>query len=162
MRAFTHLNALLSALAVAAAPNQARQAVSGQHGTIVSPTADSSISPGEDFSFDYRQRNWCNAGYSPITVWLTDYEPTTTDLDSNGRFPEGHYTYFFGNFVKPNFGLPPLSGTPLPPSTLNLPALDGIVSGGTLYLSVVELGRDCPPGGVPPQYALTETSLVVQ
>ncbi|ESK89951.1 hypothetical protein Moror_749 [Moniliophthora roreri MCA 2997] len=165
MRPLTYALPLLSALAAIAAPSpnlEARQVQPNQHGTIISPSADSLVSSGGTFDFNYRQSNWCNAGYSPITVWLTDYEPVAANLTTTGVFPEGAYTFFFGSFLEPNFGLPPLSGNPPPPSTLTLPTVDGVVSGGKLYLAVVETANTCPPRNVPPQYALTKTSLVLQ
>ncbi|KAF5353113.1 hypothetical protein D9758_008782 [Tetrapyrgos nigripes] len=137
--------------------------ISAQHGTLVEPTGLTTVLSGVDFSFDYLNSNWCHDGYSPISVWLTDYQPTGTDVNAtSGTFDEGKFTYFFGNFLIPNFGIPVLPGSTPPPPTLTMPDLSGQFSaGGTLFLSVIETARDCPPGNVPPQYGLTEAALVM-
>jgi hypothetical protein len=96
-------------------------------------------------------------------VWLTDYVPTTSSLNSTGEFPDGEYSYYFGSYLIPNFGLPVLSGSTPPPSNLTFPVLPSVTTGDVFYLSVVETGTDCPPGiNIPPRYWLTtDTTMVV-
>lgn len=81
-----------------------RQVTSNQ-GTINAPTSGTLVSSNSSFPFSYSDRNWCEDGYSPVSVWLTDYEPTTTNLNATGQFPEGEFTHFFGPFTNPNFGM---------------------------------------------------------
>ncbi|KAL0569433.1 hypothetical protein V5O48_012537 [Marasmius crinis-equi] len=148
---------LLSLGALAAPSLEVRQ-ITNNHGSIQSPASGSLVSSGSSFDFKYNQADWCHDGYSPFTVWLTDSAPSAANVNSTGGFSEGTYTYFFGQFLAANFGLPPMS--PVAPTSLTLPAMNGRAQGTQMYLSVIETARDCPPGGVPPQYALTTTPLV--
>jgi hypothetical protein len=160
----TTLVLLYGALFACAAPRSdiaARQAQSG-HGTLAAPSSGLTIAEGSDFPFTFHDVNWCEDGYSPISVWLTDYAPAASNLNSTGQFPEGQYTYYFGEYLIPNFGLPPLEGNNPPPSTLTLPELESLAKGDKVYLSVVETGTNCPPGtNIPPQYELTNVSITI-
>ncbi|EIM80097.1 uncharacterized protein STEHIDRAFT_162983 [Stereum hirsutum FP-91666 SS1] len=138
-----------------------RQVTSNQ-GTINAPTSGYLVSSNSSFPFSYSDRNWCEDGYSPVSVWLTDYEPTTTNLNATGQFPEGSYTRYFGLYTNPNFGLSPLSGSPAPPPSLSFPETDEATLDATplWWLSVVETATNCPPGlHIPPQYGLTSVQL---
>jgi len=129
-------------------------------GTLSSPSNGLVVATGDSFSFAYEDSNWCEDGYSEITVWITDYAPTTANLNSTGEFDV--YSYYYGAYLIPNFGLSELSGYSLPPSSLVLPEMSGIVSGDEVYLAVVETGAACPPGvDIPPQYRVTDASIVV-
>ncbi|KAK7434638.1 hypothetical protein VKT23_020104 [Stygiomarasmius scandens] len=141
-----------------------RRQISSQHGTLVAPTTGDQVTSGGTVPFQYADSNWCHNGYTPIGVWLTDYQPTTADVNTTtGVFDEGKFAHFFGNFLVPNFGLPVLTGSTPPPSSLTLPDMSGsFAEGSELFLAVVETANSCPPGvGVPPQYGLTGTSLVL-
>ncbi|THU96610.1 hypothetical protein K435DRAFT_839029 [Dendrothele bispora CBS 962.96] len=140
-----------------------RRQISSQHGTLNAPTNGVEVSSGGDFPFQYLDSNWCHDGYTPISVWLTDYEPTRTDVNTtSGTFDEGKFTHFFGDFLVPNFGLPQLQGSTSPPSSLTLPDVSGsFVEGSELYLAVIETATDCPPGGVPPQYGLAVANMIL-
>ncbi|KAF9259853.1 hypothetical protein L218DRAFT_873613 [Marasmius fiardii PR-910] len=116
------------------------------HGTIVTPTTGSSVSSGETFDFKYIQSDWCHDGYSPVSIYLTSYAPTNANLNSTGGLSDGDYTYFFGDFFAANFGLPNIS--PAVPSSLTLPALNGVADGSQLFIAVIETARDCPPVSV--------------
>jgi len=153
---------VLSAFAAisAASPTILPRQVTGNHGTIVSPVSETTVSSGESFPFSYADSNWCEDGYTPLTVWLTDYAPTTANLNSTGQFPDGEYFYYFGEYLQGNFGLPPLSGSTPPPSTLTTPDISAYTVGTALYLAVVETATDCPPRNQPPQYGLATTALV--
>lgn len=74
-------------------------------GTISSPSTGLVVPAGNSFPFSYEDSNWCEDGYSQITVWLCDYDPTTANLDSTGEFSDGDYTYYFGAYLIPNFGM---------------------------------------------------------
>ncbi|KAJ8077767.1 hypothetical protein AAF712_009029 [Marasmius tenuissimus] len=147
------LSLSLFSLGAFGAPQLEARQITNQHGTISAPSSGSLVSSGSQFDFHYIQSDWCHDGYSPFTVWLTNYAPSTANVNSTGGFSEGDYTHFFGQFLAANFGLPPMS--PVPPASLTLPAMKDIAQGAQLYVSVIETARDCPPGGVPPQYALT-------
>ncbi|KAJ6549471.1 hypothetical protein B0H10DRAFT_1713642, partial [Mycena sp. CBHHK59/15] len=123
-----------------AAPNQPR-VISANHGTITAPTSGATVTSGASVSFTYQDSNWCEGGYSPITVWLTDYAPTTDTLNSTGQFTDA--TYYFGAYLIGNFGLPPI-GDPVPPATLTMPDISSYTSGSDMYLAVVETANNCP------------------
>ncbi|KAF7317161.1 hypothetical protein HMN09_00450900 [Mycena chlorophos] len=150
----------LLARAVAIAVEQ--RTVSTEHGTISAPTAGASAASGASIPFAYIDNNWCHDGYSTITVWLTDAEPTANDVNStSGELDDALYQ--FGTYLIPNFGLQNLPGSTPPPSTLTIPdlATSNIASGANLFLAVVETATACPPGiNIPPQYGLTTVSLV--
>ncbi|KAJ7690049.1 hypothetical protein B0H17DRAFT_936426 [Mycena rosella] len=155
-----HFSALLLAPVLAAfaaaAPNFPR-VISSSHGTIKQPTAETAVTSGASIPFSYQDSNWCEGGYSPITVWLLDYAPTTANLNSTGQFSDA--TYYFGAFLVGNFGLGPI-GNPVPPATLTMPDMSAFVSGSDMYLAVVETANNCPPGNQPLQYGMTSTQLI--
>ncbi|KAJ6510889.1 hypothetical protein C8R45DRAFT_965500 [Mycena sanguinolenta] len=144
---------LVSALVVAAAPNK-RNA-----GSIVAPTAGAAISSGSVIPFNYVDLNWCHEGYTPITVYLSETEPT--GLNATGGVTE--YIASFGPYLIPNFGLAPLPGWEVPPQSLTMPVISAFPHGSALYLSVVETAQagTCPPGNQPAQYQFSTTSLIV-
>ncbi|KAJ7628514.1 hypothetical protein FB45DRAFT_694631, partial [Roridomyces roridus] len=133
-----------------AAPGNLRlpRVIVSQHGTITQPTADSTtlpspLVPGTSFPFAYQDSNWCEGGYTPITVWLLDYAPTTGNLNATGQFTDALYSY--GLFLIPNFGLKPLPGSaPPPPATLTIPEVPESAIGSPMYLAVVETANTCP------------------
>ncbi|KAJ7220229.1 hypothetical protein GGX14DRAFT_354749, partial [Mycena pura] len=127
------------------------------HGTIISPSAGGLITGGVSIPFSYQDGNWCQDGYSPISVWLLDVPPTTANMNSTGQFPDAYY--YFGAFVLGNFGLPP-NGNPVPPATLPMPNLSAYRAGSEMYLAVVETANNCPPGNTPPQFGMTFTTLI--
>ncbi|KIK58177.1 hypothetical protein GYMLUDRAFT_171421 [Collybiopsis luxurians FD-317 M1] len=144
----TVVSGLALTTCVAAAPSSivARQVRSG-NGAFSAPTSGLVVTQGSSFPFAFQDSNWCEDGYSPIAVWLTNYAPTTSNLNSTGQFPEGQYSYYFGQYLVPNFGLPAMTGS-APPSTLVLPELPDLTTGEEVYLAVVETGTNCPPVGV--------------
>ncbi|KAJ7470774.1 hypothetical protein FB451DRAFT_321232 [Mycena latifolia] len=149
---------LLAAFAAASAvPHIARTIVSN-HGTITQPTAGLEISSAASIPFSYQDSNWCEGGYTPITVWLLDFAPTTANLNATGQFVDA--AYYFGPFLIGNFGLPPIGPTPVPPATLTMPDLSEYAPGSAMYLAVVETANNCPPGNQPLQYGMTSTPLV--
>ncbi|KAF9071777.1 hypothetical protein BDP27DRAFT_1262003, partial [Rhodocollybia butyracea] len=131
-------------------------------GILSSPSSGLVVAAGASFPFAYQDSNWCEDGYSQITVWLTGYSPTTSSLNSTGEFDEGEFTYYFGSYLIPNFGLSVLPGSIPPPSSLVFPTIPAIVTGDEVYLTVVETGDNCPPGlNVPPEYEVTGSLIVV-
>ncbi|KAJ7040576.1 hypothetical protein C8F04DRAFT_888889, partial [Mycena alexandri] len=100
------------------------------------PVAGTAITTGTSIPFNYVDLNPCHAGYTPITVWLTDAVPTA--LDGSGDLPAGTFIEEFGSFLIGNFGLPPLAGFSVPPSSLVIPDISGHSSGSALYSTVVE------------------------
>ncbi|KAJ7163881.1 hypothetical protein C8R43DRAFT_989059 [Mycena crocata] len=131
--------------------------ITAHHGTISQPTKGFVAASGAAVPFSYGDSNWCQGGYTPITVWLLDSEPTTTNLNATGQFPDA--TYYFGSYLMGNFGLPPI-GNPVPPATLTMPDVSGFVTGSELYLAVVETANNCPPGNTPAQYGMTSAMIV--
>ena len=69
---------------------------------ISSPSAGALITGGVSIPFSYQDGNWCQDGYSPISVWLLNVPPTTANMNSMGQFPDAYY--YFGAFVIGNFG----------------------------------------------------------
>ncbi|KAJ7672247.1 hypothetical protein DFH06DRAFT_926012, partial [Mycena polygramma] len=130
--------------------------ISSSHGTITQPTGGTVATSGSTIPFSYKDSNWCEGGYSPITVWLLDYAPTTANLNSTGQFPDA--AYYFGPFLINNFGLPPMN--PVAPATLSLPDLSAYTAGSEIYLAVVESANTCPPGNQPTQYGMTSTQII--
>ncbi|KAJ7328714.1 hypothetical protein DFH08DRAFT_633147, partial [Mycena albidolilacea] len=129
-------------------------------GSITEPVAGTSISTGASIPFSYADSNWCHEGYTPITIWLSATAPTS--LNATGQLPEGTYIQYFGEYLIGNFGLAPLPGHPVPPTSVTIPDISGYSAGSTLFLSVVETAQagECPPGnGVPAQYEFTTVSL---
>ena len=103
--------ALLSVLAssaistgVTAASLKLRQIVDPEHGVTVQPPEGSGIVPGATFPFEYENRNFCESGYSAISVYLSTTAPTSTDVTSDGTLTEGSFVFHFGDFLIPNFG----------------------------------------------------------
>ncbi|KAJ3992595.1 hypothetical protein F5050DRAFT_1579296 [Lentinula boryana] len=159
--ATTVFTILCGALYACSTPLSSRQVESG-HGILSAPTSGIVVAQGSSFPFEFRDSNWCEDGYSPIAVWLTDYAPSASSLNSTGQFAEGGYTYYFGSYLIPNFGLPVLSGSIPPPSSLVFPVSSDLSVGDEVYLAVVETGNNCPPGlNVPPQYELSAISMTV-
>ncbi|KAJ3794846.1 hypothetical protein GGU11DRAFT_794464 [Lentinula aff. detonsa] len=93
-----------NALYACSTPLSSRQVESG-HGILSAPTSGIVVAQGSSFPFEFRDSNWCEDGYSPIAVWLTDYAPSASSLNSTGQFAEGGYTYYFGSYLIPNFGM---------------------------------------------------------
>ncbi|KAI0638935.1 hypothetical protein C8Q77DRAFT_1213661 [Trametes polyzona] len=148
--------AVLAPLTSAVSVPTKRQIVVPAHGTTVNPAEGSTITPGASFAFKYENIDFCESGYSPISVYLSTSPPTAADVTSGGELSEGSFVYRFGDFLIANFGLPPM-GTP-PPPTLTAPTLDGVADGTTLYFSVVETYRDCP-GGIELEFGLETTTV---
>ncbi|KAJ6577537.1 hypothetical protein B0H19DRAFT_985144 [Mycena capillaripes] len=155
MRFSASLLAPLFAAVALAAPNVPR-VISTNHGTIAHPTSGTVLTSGATFSFSYQDSNWCEGGYTPITVWLLDSAPTTANLNSTGQFPDA--TYYFGAYLIANFGLPAMN--PVPPATLTMPDVSGFAVGSAMYLAVVETANNCPPGNQPAQYGMTSTQMI--
>ncbi|KAK7028498.1 hypothetical protein R3P38DRAFT_2936793 [Favolaschia claudopus] len=136
----------------------------GSAGSIIEPPAQLPVTSGDVIPFTYVNSNWCNEGYTPITVYLSESEPAPGTLNGTGGFPEGTYTTFFGQFLIPNYGLKPLPGSVIVPETLTIPTIAHLDVGSKIFLSVVEtaLAGACPPGsGVPAEYRFTTTDLIV-
>ncbi|KAK7032756.1 hypothetical protein R3P38DRAFT_3352079 [Favolaschia claudopus] len=155
-----HFSVLLTSLfaAFAAAVPNVPRVISSNHGALTAPLTGTLVAPGETFSFAYQDSNWCEGGYTPITVWLLDYAPTTANLNATGQFTDA--TYYFGPFLIGNFGLPPIGPNPVPPSTLTMPDLSSRAAGSELYVAVVETANNCPPGNQPLQYGLTSAKVI--
>jgi len=142
-----------------------RQDVVPTHGDIDAPAQSASIAPGATFDFDFESVNYCESGYEPITVYLFANEPDVSDMNTDGSFPESAYLYEFGQWLIPNFGLPPQQDPPPPPSNLTMPDFSqastnaATYSDATFYLSVVETYLDCP-GDVAKEFGITTTSIV--
>ncbi|RPD59455.1 hypothetical protein L226DRAFT_574470 [Lentinus tigrinus ALCF2SS1-7] len=131
-------------------------------GTIVSPSAGSTIVPAVDFAFDYATSNWCESAFTPFTVYLTQgAEPPSFDnVTTDGTLADGSYLYNLGKFTVSNFGLP-LSAGDAPPSTLNVPAdVLQVLDGTQPYLSVVQEFDGCP-GHITTEYSLTFVAITV-
>ncbi|KAJ7036850.1 hypothetical protein C8F04DRAFT_1094584 [Mycena alexandri] len=156
MRFSTSLLVPCFAALALAVPNVPR-VISSNHGTIVEPTSGVVATTEGSLPFSYKDSNWCEAGYSPISVWLLDYAPTTANLNATGQFTDA--AYYFGAFLIGNFGLPPLSGSPSPPTTLTLPDLSQYGAGSSMYIAVVETATTCPPGNQPAQYGLASVEI---
>ncbi len=129
-------------------------------GPIVQPASNTTLTPGQPFDFNYTFRNSCESGYSTISVFLLENQPTPNDVTSFGNFTD--FLYSYGNFMIPNFGgfmskylyqiihssmagLPPqnLPNFPPPPATLSAPTLAG-EDGKEVYFVVVEWYSGCP------------------
>jgi hypothetical protein len=76
--------------------------ITTNHGTLTAPTIGTLVSSQQTFPFSYKASDWCQDGYSPITVWLLDYAPTTANLNATGQFTDA--AYYFGAFLIGNFG----------------------------------------------------------
>jgi hypothetical protein len=129
-------------------------------GVILKPSANTTITSGVSLAFDYSDINWCHAGYSPISLWLSDAAPT--GLTSTGDLPAGTFIKSYGTFLVPNFGTFPVcwhvmdftgdntglpSMAPVPPSNITIPDISTSPAGSTLFFTVVETApaNACPP-----------------
>ncbi|KAI0085700.1 hypothetical protein BDY19DRAFT_996598 [Irpex rosettiformis] len=112
--------------------------------SIVAPADATVIQPGQPFSFQYSLNNWCEAGYTPISLYLTQDPPTLSDVDGSGKLDQS--IFHFGDFLYNNFGLPQMSPFP-PPSTFTMPTLDASLLGTTIYFAAVQTELQCPPDG---------------
>jgi len=142
------LSAFLSAAILIALPANAgliRRASVSSGGTISKPTVDSAAVAGSSIDFDYLNVNQCESGYSPISTWLLDHAPSTSEVTSSGTFASGDFLATLGNFLIPNFGLPPMTTPPPPPSTLTVPTVSA--PDGPLFFAVIETFLSCPPDG---------------
>ena len=72
-------------------------------GSIVSPTAGTSVSPGESVTFTVAVPEWnhCHPGYTQVEVYLLAEQPTTSSLNSTYQF--GDYLYYYGEYLVNNF-----------------------------------------------------------
>lgn len=70
--------------------------------SIVSPAPNTVINPRESFSFQYSLVNWCEAGYTPLSLWLLQDQPTSASLNSSEEYID--YIYYFGTWLFNNFG----------------------------------------------------------
>ncbi|KAF7327386.1 hypothetical protein MKEN_00316300 [Mycena kentingensis (nom. inval.)] len=178
---FQALLAASLALLVSAVPRP--RTISSNHGTITSPIASTLIANSGSIPFAYADSNWCHDGYSSVSVYLLDFEPTTANIDADtGLFADAEVIAQLGTYLIPNFGLSPLPppSNPPPPSTLTIPDLSsfGYQSGTAMYLTVVETATACPPVSllsaskrmaayllqglnIPPQYGVTSVRLVI-
>lgn len=101
--------ALAIASTIYASASALPRQVTSNKGTINAPTSGTLVSSNSSIPFSYSDRNWCEDGYSPVSLWLTDYEPTISNLNVTGQFSEGDFTYYFGLYTNPNFGMYRLS-----------------------------------------------------
>ncbi|GBE83222.1 hypothetical protein BKA93DRAFT_725691 [Sparassis latifolia] len=154
----------LVALAGHAASSPTKRQTIYNYGTIDEPVVGTAIAPGETFPFEFTSVNLCESGYNPVSVWLLAEPPSdeTFAVSGNyGGFASGDYLYQFGDYLIPNFGLPPMN-TPVP-SSLVMPDLsalgEGVYSNATLYLAVVETYLDCPPD-IPAEYGVTSNAII--
>ncbi|KAI0358835.1 hypothetical protein OH77DRAFT_1396087 [Trametes cingulata] len=131
-------------------------------GAINTPTANQAIPFGAEFAFDYGISDWCEPGYVPFNVYLTEGSeaPVFDNVTASGTLFDGAYAYYFGEFVVARFGLPQ-QGVP-PPPTLTMPTVDElnttVGSYSTFYLAVVEAFEGCP-GHIAVEYSLTSVPL---
>ncbi|KAI0802983.1 hypothetical protein BC629DRAFT_1591089 [Irpex lacteus] len=112
--------------------------------SIIAPADGTPIQPGQTFSFQYSLNNWCEAGYTPLSLYLTQSPPTLADVDGSGKLETS--IFHFGDFLYPNFGLPQMSPGP-PPSTFTMPTLNDSFLGTTIYFAAVQTEIQCPPDG---------------
>ncbi|KAJ7457360.1 hypothetical protein FB451DRAFT_1047454, partial [Mycena latifolia] len=107
------------------------------------PLASTTIGLGESIAFNYADSNWCHAGYTSITMWLSEAEPS--GLNATGSLPDGTYIEYFGRYLIANFGLSAIE--PIPPANLTIPDISDYPSGSILYFTVVETApaNACPP-----------------
>lgn len=130
-------------------------------GTITAPTSGVAIAPGQTFNFSFTSVNYCESGYEPLSVYLTAAAPSdeTFAVDgAYGGFAEGDYLYHFGDYLIPNFGLPPME-TPVP-STLVMPDLSTLNYTGTSpYIVAIETYESCP-GDIPYEYGMTSNPII--
>ena len=101
---FTSLALTLSALA-ATMPTKRQGVIVTVPGTTVAPSDGSEISPESSFTFSYERRNYCESGYSPISVYLSTSQPTNADVTGDGELADGSFVFKFGDYLYPNFGM---------------------------------------------------------
>ncbi|KAI0697170.1 hypothetical protein BC835DRAFT_1270752 [Cytidiella melzeri] len=140
MRFFSALSTLLPAI-VAVSASPALQGRADVLNSIVAPADGTVIQPGETFSFQYTLDNWCEDGYTPVSVYLLQTAPTSSSLNSTGKYSQ--FVYHFGDYLYNNFGLPVMSPGP-PPSTLTMPTLDSSFVGQTIYFATAQTENGCP------------------
>ena len=71
-------------------------------GTISQPTSGATLTPGQEFTFQYLRTNFCNTGYSKISVYLLATQPTASDVTTSGTIDNPLFS--FGDFLYANFG----------------------------------------------------------
>ncbi|KAJ7641773.1 hypothetical protein FB45DRAFT_1054202 [Roridomyces roridus] len=138
----------------------ASAAPSKRSGSIIEPASGTTVSSGTSIQYSYVDQNWCEEGYTPITIWLSESAPTA--VNSTGQLSPGTYIEYYGQYLINNFGLPVMQ--PVPPASLTIPDISAYGAGSSLFLTTVEtaLFGTCP-GGVsqPAQYRFTSVSLTV-
>lgn len=104
MHFFAALTAVLPAFvaAVSASPAPITRAEVEVVSSIVTPADGASIQAGETFSFQFTLDNWCESGYTPISLYLLADAPTASSLDASGQYSE--FIYHFGDYEYSNFG----------------------------------------------------------
>lgn len=86
--------------------NSRRQIVKPISGFIIQPTDGSSISAGSTFPFQYDVDNYCEQGYTPVTIWIVPGPdaPTPASLNATQGFSDGTYLAYLGHYLVANFG----------------------------------------------------------
>lgn len=98
---FTISSVVLAAtLAVQSFASPLEKRVTVRSGTIAAPTDGSSVSSGESVPFQFEASNWCEAGYSPFSVYILDSKPTAASLNSTQGFTE--YLWYYGSYLVAN------------------------------------------------------------
>lgn len=93
------------ALSVAASVLPQPRTIVSTHGRIEAPTTKAKVSVNTSIGIKYVPGDWCHTGYSPITVWVTDSEPTASSIDADtGVFKDGEFKAFIGSYTVPNYG----------------------------------------------------------
>lgn len=100
------LLALLSTVVVdgASIPGKRQLVEVGRTGTIIEPSLDVQLVPGQTIPFNYEDINECFADFTPIDIYVLADVPDFSDLNSTGKFEEGNYLYYFGEWTIHNFG----------------------------------------------------------
>ncbi|KAI1790473.1 hypothetical protein LXA43DRAFT_890939 [Ganoderma leucocontextum] len=133
-------------------------------GTIVAPAANDVIVPGANFTFEYDNSNWCESGFSPFTVYLTDgaVPPAFENVTVNGTLAEGAYILGMGKYVIANFPGLPSVGTP-PPNSMVLPAtiMSEVDNTTQVYLTVLQEFDGCP-GHIAVEYSVTSVPVTLR
>ncbi|KAI0074601.1 hypothetical protein K474DRAFT_1773880 [Panus rudis PR-1116 ss-1] len=128
-------------------------------GTLISPTANSVLTPGESFPFAYQTRNWCEQDYTKFRVSLVQSSdaPTFNDVSSADGIVEGA-VWDFGTFTISNFPGIPVEGVP-PPTTLTFPNELQATNNTPLYLTVSDIYLSCP-GHVVEEIGVTSIPII--
>ncbi|KAI0761179.1 hypothetical protein BD413DRAFT_607257 [Trametes elegans] len=159
------LTSLLTFLAPATAlpsPEPSEIWQSPYNGALIAPAQDEAIIFGAEFAFEYSISDWCEPGYAPFTVYLTEgvTPPVCANVTADGALADGAFAFSFGKFVVARFGLPQ-QGVPPPPS-LVMPTVEELLVAATTdakyYLSVVEEFDSCP-GHIPVEYGLVSVPI---